>query len=85
MKVIRTPIRAPNANAYAERWVCSVRQECLDDLIIVNKRHLNSVLREYVDYDNARRPHQGLEQQCPTGSLQSVNGGANIELRCWAD
>ena len=47
IEVIRTPIRAPNANAYAERWTRSVRQECLDHLIIVNERHLNSVLREY--------------------------------------
>jgi putative transposase len=59
IKVIHTPIRAPNANAYAERWVRSVRQECLDHLIIVNERHLNSVLREYVSYYNTRRPHQG--------------------------
>ena len=50
IKGIHTPIRAPNASAYAERWVRSVRQECLDHLIIVNERHLNSVLREYVHY-----------------------------------
>ncbi|MBI1257244.1 MAG: transposase [Chloroflexi bacterium] len=75
IKVIHTPIRAPNANAYAERWVRSVRQECLDHLIIVNERHLNSVLREYVDYYNARRPHQGLGQECPAGSFEALNRG----------
>jgi putative transposase len=69
IKVIHRPIRAPNANAYSERWVRSVRQECLDPLSIVNQRHLNSVLQEYVDYYNSRRPHQGLGQQCPTGSF----------------
>ena len=74
--VIHTPIRAPNANAYAERWVRSARQECLDHLIIVNKRHLNSVLREYVRYYNTRRPHQGLGQCGPDGSFESVNKGA---------
>src|SRR4051812_26975542 len=50
IRVIYTPIRAPNANAYAERWVRTVRQECLDQLIIVNERHLNAVLRDYVHY-----------------------------------
>jgi putative transposase len=73
IEVIHTPIRAPNANAYAERWARSIRQECLDHLIIVNERHLNSVLREYVGYYNTRRPHQGLGQRCPKGSLESVN------------
>ena len=75
IKVIHTPIRAPNANAYAERWVRTVRQECLDHLIIVNERHLNSVLREYVDYYNSRRPHQGLRQSSPAGSFASINIG----------
>jgi len=76
IKVIHTPIRAPNANAYAERWVRSVRQECLDHLIIVNERHLNSVLEEYVDYYNTRRPHQGISQKSPEGSFEPVNTGA---------
>ena len=75
LEVIRTPIRAPNANAYAERWVRSVRQECLDQLIIVNERHLNSVLREYVHYYNTARPHQGIGQQCPEGQFETANTG----------
>jgi putative transposase len=75
IEVIRTPIRAPNANAYAERWVRSVRQECLDHLIIVNEPHLNSVLQEYVHYYNTRRPHQGIAQRCPDGSFGVVNTG----------
>ena len=76
VKVIHTPIRALNANAYAERWVRSVRQECFDHLIIVNERHLNSVLREYVSYYNTRRPHQGLGQSSPAGSFELINTGA---------
>jgi putative transposase len=59
IKVIHTPICAPNANAYAERWVRTVRQECLDHLIIVNERHLNSVLREYVDTTTSDGPIKG--------------------------
>ena len=75
IEVIRTPIRAPNANANAERWVRSVRQECLDHLIIVNERHLNSVLWEYSRYYNRRRPHQGISQRCPEGLFESVHTG----------
>jgi putative transposase len=65
MEVIHTPPRAPQANAIAERWVRSVREECLDQLLIVNQAHLTRVLREYSDYYNAARPHQGLDQQAP--------------------
>jgi transposase InsO family protein len=62
---IRTPFRAPNANAYAERWVRTVRQECLNKLFLLNDAHLQRVLRKYIAYYNARRPHQGLEQRSP--------------------
>ena len=65
MEVILTPYRAPNANAYAERWVRSVREECLDHLLIINERHLDHVLSEYSQYYNRARPHQGLRQQIP--------------------
>lgn len=60
-----TPYRAPNANPYAERWVRSVREECLNKLLIVNEAHLRSVMREYVTYHNTARPHQGLAQLTP--------------------
>ncbi len=63
--IIRTPMRAPNANAFAERWIRSVREECLDKLLILGERHLQCVLVTYVAYYNQARPHQGLEQQCP--------------------
>jgi putative transposase len=64
-QVILTPYRAPNANAYAERWVRSVREECLDHLLIINEQHLHLVLCEYGQYYNQARPHQGLRQQIP--------------------
>ena len=65
IKVIKTPIKAPNANAFAERWVRSIREECLDKLIVVNQKHLRHVVREYINYYNTRRPHQGIHQQSP--------------------
>ena len=60
-----TPVRAPKANAIAERVVGTLRRECLDHLIIVNERHLRLVLREYVAHYNHVRPHQALELWAP--------------------
>src|SRR5207248_9706594 len=56
VRVVRTPVRAPRANAHAERWVGTVRRECLDWLLIVGRRHLEQVLREYADHYNTARP-----------------------------
>jgi putative transposase len=58
--VIRTPLRAPNANAHAERWVGTVRRECLDHLLIIGPRHLARVLDDYVGHYNRHRPHRSL-------------------------
>jgi putative transposase len=63
--VIRTPIRAPNANTYAERWVRTVRSECLDWLLIFSRRQLERVLRTYVDHYSRRRPHRALDLDAP--------------------
>jgi len=65
VEIVRTPYRAPNANAYAERWIRSARAECLDHLLIASEGHLRRVLTEYVAFYNHARPHQGLEQRCP--------------------
>jgi putative transposase len=67
-------------NAFAERWVRTVREECLDHLIILNERHLHRVLKEYCAYYNARRPHQGLEQDSPAG-LEVVSTEDPIHCR----
>ena len=67
IRVIRTPLQAPVANCYAERWVGSVRRECLDWLIILGRRHLEQVLTDYVDYYNRARPHRALQLQPPNG------------------
>src|SRR5947209_737225 len=56
---------APRANAICERFLGSVRRECLDHLLILHQRHLGRVLREYVDYYNHARPHQGIKQAIP--------------------
>ncbi len=80
IEIIRTPFRAPKANAFAERWIRSVREECLDHLLIVHERHLQRVLREYITYYNLRRPHQGIDQRCPVSLERAIDGG-QIERR----
>ncbi len=65
IRVIRAPIAAPRAKAHAERWVGSVRRECLDRILIVSRTLLERVLREYVAYYNTHRPHRSLDQQPP--------------------
>jgi putative transposase len=82
IEVVRTPFRAPRANAYAERWVRSVREECLDQLIILNERHLAYVLREYERYFNTARPHQGICQQIPDPPLaRNLTAIGKVERR----
>ena len=72
--VIQTPFQAPNANAFAERWIRSIREECLDKLIIVNPIHLRHVMQHYVDYYNTARPHQGIDQQSPIPFVPTSSG-----------
>jgi putative transposase len=63
--VIPIPHHAPNANAFSERWIRSVREECLDKVLIINQAHLRRVMREYIAFFNTARPHQGINQQIP--------------------
>jgi putative transposase len=65
-QLLRTPFRTPNANAHAERFVRTIRSECLDHLLILNRHHLTRVLRSYVRHYNDHRPHQGFSQQIPS-------------------
>ncbi|MGH2704557.1 MAG: integrase core domain-containing protein [Actinomycetota bacterium] len=60
IRIIRTPVRAPRANAVMERWFGSLRRECLDRLLIFGRRHLERVLRVYVGHYNAHRPSPGV-------------------------
>ena len=66
VEIIRTPFRAPQANAFAERWVGTVRRDCLDWILIVSRRQLEQVLRVYVDHYNSHRPHRALGLTPPT-------------------
>lgn len=65
IRVIKAPVRAPKARAHAERWVGTVRRECLDRLLILGPRHLQHVLAAYVAHYNEHRPHRALEQRRP--------------------
>jgi putative transposase len=65
IRLIRTPVQAPNANAHIERWVGRLRRECLDRLLIFNRRQLERVLPVYVRHYNARRPHRALDLRAP--------------------
>jgi transposase InsO family protein len=70
IQVLRTPVRAPRANAYAERWVGTVRRELLDRMLIFGRRQLVLVLAEYADHYNGHRPHRTLGQAPPLGSAE---------------
>jgi putative transposase len=65
IEILKTPYHAPRANAICERFLRSVRQECLDHVLILHERQLQRVLNQYVVYFNRARPHQGIQQQVP--------------------
>ena len=95
IETILTPVRAPNANAIAERVIGTLRRECLDHVIAVNERHLRRVPGEYVQHQNAMRPHRSLALDSPEGrkpvqrmpsqrvDSKPVPGGLHHEYR-WA-
>jgi len=82
VEIIRSPFRAPKANAFAERWVGTVRRDCLDWLLISSRRQLERVLRIYVDHYNTHRPHRalGLEAPTPRPRLRLVSPGLPDQL-----
>ena len=80
--MIKTPVRAPRANAFAERFVGTLRRECLDHMLILSERHLRGVLAEYARHYNSHRPHQALRQEPPLRKTDhTVDINARIERR----
>ena len=69
IQVLRTPFRAPKANAFVERFIGSVRRACLDPLVLLGEKHLVRVVNAYVQYFNNARPHQGIHQQIPANPV----------------
>ena len=69
ISILRTPVRAPRANAIAERFVGSIRRELLDRILIINQRHAAAVLQEYTHHYNTHRPHRTLVQAAPLRPL----------------
>jgi putative transposase len=80
-RIIRAPVRAPRANAITERWIGTLRRECLDHLLITGPRHLAAMLREYVDHYNTHRPHRSLHQRPPAGHTPPPSGTTVRPLR----
>lgn len=72
--VLSTPIQAPKANAICERFTGSVRRECLDHILIISERQLYRLVKEYVEYFNHARPHQGVGSQIPQPRLADNRG-----------
>ena len=73
--IVFTLPQTPQANAFAERWVRTVRNECIDQLLILDQRHLQRVLVEYIRFYNHSRPHQGPNQSIPLAPSNSVSDG----------
>jgi putative transposase len=84
VRIARTPFRAPRANGYAERWVRTVREDCLDWLLILGERHLRRVLREYADHYNHSRTHRalGLRAPLPRGQPAGLGSARGAVIRC---
>ena len=66
VKIVKCPVRAPRANAICERVIGTLRRECLDRTLILGRRHLETVLAEYVEHYNAHRPHRSVRQRAPS-------------------
>ncbi len=74
IQTLLSPIRAPRANAVAERVIGTLRRECVDHLIVVNERHLRAILAEFVAYYNRERPHRALRLQTPQSAPRAATG-----------
>jgi transposase InsO family protein len=80
IETVRTPVRAPRANAIAERVIGSIRRECLDHIIPLGERHLRIILDEYLAYYNQERPHRTLRLDTPLPAVRSPTGVVHARL-----
>lgn len=80
IELLRTPYGAPKANAICERFLGSVRRECLDHILILSDRHLHGVMKEYGVYFNHARPHQGIGQRIPCRPLQGTEPSGSKQV-----
>jgi putative transposase len=78
VRIIKTPVQAPRANAIAEQWIASARRECLDRMLITGQRHLRLVLSEHADHYNGHRPHRTLQQNPPAGRADPPALGTSV-------
>jgi putative transposase len=78
IRIVKTPVRAPKANAIAERFVRTVRSECLDWLLILNRCHLEHVLGVYVDHYNRERPHRSLNLNAPAPEVSVLGKSGTV-------
>jgi transposase InsO family protein len=81
IRILRTPVRAPRANAIAERWIGTLRRELLDRILILNRRHLEHVLAEYTTHFNQHRPHRALQHAAPLRPLPPPSSQHDLCLR----
>ena len=79
IRIVKTPVRAPRANAICERVIGTLWRECLDRILIFGRRHLESVLAEYLRHYNDHRPHRSLAQRCPRFSNESPTALADVD------
>ena len=82
-RIIKTPIRAPNANAFSERSIRTIRTEVTDRILILGPRHLNRILGGFAEHYNSHRPHRGIDLQAPDsiGTVADVARMADIRRR----
>jgi transposase InsO family protein len=80
IRTVLSPVRAPRANAVAERVVRTLRNDCLDRLLILNERHLRAVLAEFVEYYNAERPQRSLVLETPRPTVRPTAGPIRSRL-----
>jgi putative transposase len=81
IRILRTPVRAPRANAIAERWIGTLRRELLDRILIFNRRHLEHVLAEYTTHFNLHRPHRALLHAAPLRPLPPPSSQPDLRIR----